>query len=107
MNTRLDIASRLLSSVICQDRNRSVETRVSDVMHCIALADLLIEKCSETAAVAYEIPAPTTPTDRATDEAIERVAIKNAKAAFAERVERRQLLGRSNPSGEASRPTLH
>ncbi len=42
METRLEIASRLLSSVICQDQKRSLGARMYEVHHCLMLADALI-----------------------------------------------------------------
>lgn len=107
MNIRLDVASRLLSSLINQDGDRSMDACISNVIYCIDLTDLLIEKCSEPAKVAAEIPPAASSPTWTSDEAIKRVAIKNAKAAFAERVERRQLVRDSRPRGETPRQTLH
>lgn len=107
MNIRLDVASRLLSSLINQDGDRSMDACISNVIYCIDLTDLLIEKCSEPAKVAAEIPPAASSPTWTSDEAIKRVAIKNAKAAFAERVERRQLVSGSRPRGETPRQTLH
>lgn len=42
METRLEIASRLLSSVISQDQKRSLGARMYEVHHCLMLADALI-----------------------------------------------------------------
>ena len=107
MNIRLDVASRLLSSLINQDGDRSMDASIYNVIYCIDLTDLLIEKCSEPAKVAAEIPPAASSPTWTSDEAIKRVAIKNAKAAFAERVERRQLVRDSRPRGETPRQTLH
>lgn len=107
MNTRLDVASRLLSSVINCNCDRSVDARISDVLYCIDLTDLLIEKCAEPAKVAREIPPAASSSTWTSDEAIERVAIKNAKAAFAERVERRQVARGSKSRLDTTRQTLH
>ena len=41
---RLEIASQLLSSLICQDRGQSLEARTVEVDHCLNLADLLIAR---------------------------------------------------------------
>jgi hypothetical protein len=43
-NIRLEIASQLLSSLICQDRGQSLEARMVEVDHCLNLADLLIAR---------------------------------------------------------------
>lgn len=107
MNIRLDVASRLLGSLINQDGDRSMDACISNVIYCIDLTDLLIEKCSEPAKVAAEIPPAASSPTWTSDEVIKRVAIKNAKAAFAERVERRQLVRGSRPLGETPRQTLH
>lgn len=42
MEPRLEIASRLLSSVISQDQKRSLGARMYEVHHCLMLADALI-----------------------------------------------------------------
>lgn len=107
MNIRLDVASRLLSSLINQDGDRSMDACISNVLYCIDLTDLLIEKCSEPTKVAAEIPPAVSSPTWNSDNAIERVAIKNAKAAFAEQVERRQLVRDSRSRGETPRQTLH
>lgn len=42
MEPRLEIASRLLSSIISQDQKRSLGARMYEVHHCLMLADALI-----------------------------------------------------------------
>lgn len=46
MEQRLEIASRLLSSLISQDQKRSLGARMYEVHHCLMLADALIANAS-------------------------------------------------------------
>lgn len=41
---KLEIASRLLSGIITQDRNRQIEDRLGDIDHSLELADELIRR---------------------------------------------------------------
>jgi hypothetical protein len=41
---KLDIASRLLSGIICQDRNRTLDDRIADIDHSLEVADELIRR---------------------------------------------------------------
>jgi hypothetical protein len=41
---RLDIASRLLSGLISQDRNRKLNDRIADIDHSLEVADELIRR---------------------------------------------------------------
>lgn len=41
---KLDIASRLLSGIISQDRNRTLDDRLADIDHSLEVADELIRR---------------------------------------------------------------
>ncbi len=64
MKPKLVIAAGLLGNLISNDRGKCLESRLYDVHHSLALAELLIQNCSdqEPAELNLELhPAPTNP----------------------------------------------
>lgn len=102
MEPRLEIASRLLSSVISQDQKRSLGARMYEVHHCLMLADALIANAaslpsleiSATGSVLGE-PLANTPS----------IAPTHASVDLKTRVDARRAARASKPSETG--PTLH
>lgn len=86
IETRLTIAIHLLENVLPQTVDTSIEADFQDAGHCLAITDYLIARCRQPAP---PIPGFLQPFDHDADQLdreIERVAIKNAKNLFAERL---------------------
>jgi len=96
MEPRLEIASRLLGALVCQDRNRLLGERLNEVRHALELADLLLAEHScgsaaaSTSATLHQAPLPQQSDDQ--------IRTRAAAARFHDRLERQ----RSDPRASGS-----
>lgn len=99
MEPRLEIASRLLSSIISQDQKRSLGARMYEVHHCLMLADALI-------ATAASLPSLEI---SATGSVVGEQEIKSAPDRKPIDIKTRIDVRRSGPQADRDkpRPTLH
>jgi hypothetical protein len=88
MDPRLEIASRLLGALVCQDRNRSLDERLGEVRHALALADLLLAEHRSGSAAATTSPTPHQLS--APQQPNEQISIRAAAARFHDRLERQR-----------------
>lgn len=97
---KLEIASRLLSGIISQDRNRRLSERLDDIEHSLEVAAELIRRSEDghSPPMAEHTLEPR-PSTRTRERVIQREAVP-----FSERLQDRRGVSPSNPS---RRPTLH
>lgn len=96
---KLDIASRLLSGIISQDRNRTLSDRMADIDHSLEVADELIRRSEGYSPPDCEHTLNPPPNVRTREEVIAR-----EPAPFQERLQAK----RSTPNARSGRgPTLH
>ena len=72
LDPQLEIASRVLSGIIAQDRNRQLADRIDDIRHSLEVAAELIRQRDGGEAPSYEYRPPLNPAPKTLERRIER-----------------------------------
>lgn len=97
---KLDIASRLLSGIITQDRNRQLEDRLGDIEHSLELADELIRRSAAQQPPSCEHTLAPKPLVKTREQVIEREPVPFSDLLHTQR-------GTSSGVRPGKGPTLH
>ncbi len=97
---KLDIASRLLSGIITQDRNRQLADRLSDIDHSLQLADELIRRSECQSPPSCEHTLEPKPAVKTREQVIEREPVPFGDLLHGQR-------GTSSGARPGRGPTLH
>lgn len=96
---KLDIASRLLSGIISQDRNRRLTDRMDDIDHSLDVADELMRRCEERGSPHSEHTLRPRPAIKTREQVVEREQVS-----LNELIDQRRP---PSPTRSPRGPTLH